>query len=355
MKILYITSSLYAWKSGCWFVRNRVPAVQLSKEGHEVRHLVTAGQISEEWYAYPDVVVYGRHYAGDVAVSMKEYKKRGKKVIYDLDDDLWTVNKANPAKKRLTQKQLQAIDMLKEADVVTVTTDILKKRLKKYNKNIVVIPNAHDFDMFPTRNGNNETLRIGFSGAATHWDDLTVMVDVVTELQKKYDFEFVLQGLCGSPLIAEVYECRQIKRQGAEPEKEEYINSLLRLYDKIKGLKFTHVPFHPPELHPSVISDCNLDIGLAPLQDNKFNQAKSCNKFYEYAAVGTVTLASNVLPYKKEVGYLANNTHKDWKAKLEKLIVNEKFRKDLLKKQQDFVFSNRDIKKVIKTWEKVLK
>ena len=177
-KILYITSSLYAWKNGCWFVRNRVPAVELKKNGHEVKHLVTAGQIAEEWYQYPDVVIYGRHYAGDVTKSMKEYQKRGKKVIYDLDDDLWTVNHDNPSKKRLTQKQQQAIKMLNTADVVTVTTGVLKKRLKKYSKNIVVIPNALDFEKFPSRNGGNETLRIGYSGAATHWGDLFVMIDV---------------------------------------------------------------------------------------------------------------------------------------------------------------------------------
>ena len=349
-----MTSSLYAWKSGCWFARCRVPAVELKKRGHEVRYLISMGIIPEEWYEYPDVVIYGRNYGGNIIDSMKEYKKRGKRIIYDLDDDLWAVNPDNPAKKKIKEKQIQAEKMMKEADVVTVTTNILKKRLKKFSKNIVVIPNALDFSKFPERD-KGKKLRIGFSGAATHWGDLSQMIEVITELQKKHDFEFVLQGLCSAPLIAEVYNARQIKRQGAEPEKEDYINSLLKLYDKIKGLQFIHIPFHPPELHPSVISDCNMDIGLCPLQDNTFNQAKSCNKFYEYAAVGTVTLASKVLPYRKEVGYCAKNTHKDWKDKLEKLITDSKFRQKLLKKQQEFVFTNRDIKKVIKDWENIFK
>jgi len=85
-----------------------------------------------------------------------------------------------------------------------------------------------------------------------------------------------------------------------------------------------------------------------------FNEAKSCVKFYEYAATGTVTVASDVVPYNQEVGYCAKNTQKDWYDKLERLIIDKDFREELLEKQQKFVFKNRDIKKNIKLWEKAL-
>jgi len=358
MKILYIVNSLYAWKSGCWFVRFRVPAVELEKRGHEVKALTVVGKIPEEWLNYPDVVIYGRHYAGEPVNDMKEFQKRGKKVIYDLDDDLWSTNPDNPARVKISHKQKQAADMMKQADFVTVTTNVLKKRFRKYNKKIVVIPNSLDFNKFKTRNrgsDNGGKLRIGYSGAATHWGDLATVVDALKQLQKKYDFLFVLQGLCSAPLINEVYDCRQVMRQGAEPEKVPYIKSLLKFYEKLQGLKYVHIPFHAPELHPAVISDCDLDIGICPLQDNEFNRAKSCNKFYEYAAVGTPTLASKVIPYSKEVGYCAKNNTKDWYNKLEKLIKDKKFRQRLLEKQQTFVQKNRDISKVIEDWEKLFK
>jgi len=96
------------------------------------------------------------------------------------------------------------------------------------------------------------------------------------------------------------------------------------------------------------------DIGLCPLKDNAFNQAKSCVKFYEYAAVGTTCLASDVLPYKNEVNYRAKNTFKDWYKKLERLIVNEKFREKIAEKQWAFVEEHRNIREIVVKWEKIM-
>jgi len=82
------------------------------------------------------------------------------------------------------------------------------------------------------------------------------------------------------------------------------------------NVNFFHVPFYPPVMFPTLLASLNIDIGIAPLQDNEFNHSKSCVKFYEYAATGAATLTSKVLPYTKEVGYCAKNNVKDWVAKL---------------------------------------
>jgi len=105
-------------------------------------------------------------------------------------------------------------------------------------------------------------------------------------------------------------------------------------------------------MFPAIMRKANIDIGLAPLQDNEFNHSKSCIKFYEYAASGAVTLASDVHPYKSEVGYTAKRKTQSWVNRLEKLIVDKKFRAKLLKKQQKWVKDNRDLSKVVEKWEK---
>jgi len=87
------------------------------------------------------------------------------------------------------------------------------------------------------------------------------------------------------------------------------------------------------------------------LEDNEFNRGKSCIKFYEYAAVGTATIASDVEPYKSECDYRAKNTTEDWYQKIKKLIVDEQFRLDLVKKQQKWVKENRSIDKIGLEWE----
>ena len=106
-------------------------------------------------------------------------------------------------------------------------------------------------------------------------------------------------------------------------------------------------------MFPQKLAQLDFDIGLCPLEDIEFNRSKSCIKFYEYASVGTVTLASNVLPYKKEVNFLANNNYKDWYKKIEMLIRDKELREKLLKDQQKFVFENRDMEKIGKLYEKV--
>ena len=354
MKILFMLNSQYAWKTGCWLYRVRFPGMALREKGHEVRYLALGREVVEEWLTWPDVVVYGRGYAIDVIPSIEEFKKRGKRVVCDMDDEVWNVNSNNPAEtsRASADRIAQAEGLLKASDVVTTTTEVLKKKLQEFNKNVVIIPNALPFDKFTQRKEENKRLRIGYTGAASHWGDVSLILDVIYDLQQKYEFEFLLQGLTGSPLIDYVYQCRQILRQEAEPERKQYFESIMELYEKLKKIKFIHVPFYSPELYPALLGDCNLDIGIAPLKDNKFNQAKSCVKFYEYAAVGTPTLASKVLPYSKEVGYYAKNKYSDWYKKLEKLIVDKNFRGELSDKQWDFVQKNRDIKKVVELYEK---
>ena len=112
-----------------------------------------------------------------------------------------------------------------------------------------------------------------------------------------------------------------------------------------------HIPFMPPELHPSVLGRCDFDIGLAPLEDTEFNRSKSCVKFYEYASVGTVVLTSDVEPYKSEVNYRAKNTVKDWYNKLEKLIVDKDFRAKIGREQQEWVKKHRSVEAIGLDWE----
>ena len=357
MKILYFYTCLYPWNSGCWLYRSRIPSAELQKRGHEIKFIVPQEEIKASWLNYPDVVifgVYGGAYLIDPIPIVKEFQRRGKKVVYDLDDDVFSVNPDNASKPEVEKTTNQVKELLKIADVVTTTTDVLKKRFLKYNKNVMVVPNALDFSKFSERPHKSRELRIGYTGASSHWGDMTLILNVLNKLQKKYDFKFVLQGMCGRPLIAEIYNYRMLLRQNLEPEKNEYYKQALETFEMIRSLNYVHIPFYPPEMYPATLGQLDIDIGLTPLKDNKFNRAKSCIKFYEYAATGTTTISSNVLPYKKEVNYLANNTEKDWYNKIEKLIVDKKFRDKILEKQRKWVFKNRDIKNVAKLWEKAL-
>ena len=348
--------SFYYWRNGCWLYRNHFPSRALKGKGHKVQLVILGTELPEQSVLdFPDTIVFSRTYAVDRIPLMRKWKQIGKKIVYELDDDLWDVNPDNPSANISTDMKEQYETMLKEADVVTTTTPYLAKLLKKKNKNVVVCPNAIDFNAFEERLHRADELRICYTGAASHWDDLVLVSEAIIELQKKYQFLFIIMGMTGAPLPSDIWEYRQMLRMGLQPERKKYFERAIKWANSIKGINWQHEPFWSPMLYPDRLKQLDFDIGIAPLHDNVFNRSKSCIKFYEYAAIGAVTLASNVLPYKKEVGYCAKNTTKDWYKKLEKLIVDKDFREKLRKKQYNWVQKHRNLRDVAVLWERALR
>lgn len=349
-----MTESPNCWQSGVWFHRTNTPAEALTKRGHGVRQVAIGDPVPEEFMEWPDVVVFGRHYPQvyDPIKIMRDYKKRGKRVIYDMDDDFWQVAEDNPSANvsNATKDQYEA--MIREADAIITPSRMLEKKFKKYfKKQTFICPNGINFDTYQSRPKEQNQLTIGYMGAASHWKDLSTIVGAIEELSLRHDFYFVIYGLTGDPLEAAMYTYNKLLQSNMQPEKNAYFRSALDFYSQLKNTKLLHVPFMPPEMHPGILSRSDFDIGLAPLEDTEFNRGKSNIKFYEYASVGTVTLASDVIPYKDEVNYRAKNTQKDWVKKLEKLIVDKDFREKTLTEQQNYVKENRSVEAIGLDWE----
>jgi glycosyltransferase involved in cell wall biosynthesis len=356
MKILFVTDTIDCWKHGIWFHRQQTPSDALGRRGHAIKQVAMGTTFPENLLDWPDTVIFGRTYPVqyDPIKWMNEYKKRGKRVLYDMDDDFWQVAKDNPSVLTSSAMKDQYEGMIRVADAIITPSKVLAKKFKKYfKKDIYLCPNGTCNEVYVPRPKEHEgQLIIGYMGAASHWNDLSIIGEAISKLAEKYDFLFTIYGLVGEPLEAAMYAYNRIVRDKLMPEKDEYYKSALKFHDSLKSVRLFHVPFMPPELHPSVLSRVDFDIGLAPLVDTEFNRGKSCIKFYEYATVGTVTVASDVLPYSDEVGYLAKNTVKDWYNKIEKLITDTSFREKLLAKQQKWVSENRSLEAIGVEWEK---
>lgn len=355
MKILFMLESARSYQSGIWFHRNEMPCTALGKRGHAVKQVAMGNEVPEQFMEWPDTVIFGRTYATqhDPIKVMRDYKRRGKRVLYDLDDDIWEVAKDNPSALVSNALKDQYEGMIMEADACITPSLALAKKFKKYfKKQIFICPNGVDPTVYQERpHQNEETLKIGYMGAASHWKDLQLIGEVIAELNKKHDFLFTVYGLTGEPMEAAMYTYQKELQYNFQPEKNAYMKSALDFYTQLQHTRFWHIPFMPPELHPKTLSMCDLDIGIAPLEDTEFNHGKSCIKYYEYASVGTVTLASDVEPYSLEVNYRAKNTFKDWYNKLEKLIVDKEFRLKTLEQQKKWVKENRFIDVVGLPWE----
>ncbi len=357
MKVLFYLDSPTPWNSGIWYHRNKGPTDALSTRGHWVKQFAIGKQPpTKEDVDWCDTVVFGRSYpvGFDPVRDMKVFKDAGKRVLYDIDDDFWEVAKDNPSVLVSNSLKDQYESLIRLCDAVTTPSEVLAKKIKKYFKKPVFIChnglNLEEYKERPHGNRGND-LFIGYMGAASHWKDLSIVVDVLEKLSKKYDFFFYLYGMTSEPFEAAVYNVKKLLALNLQPENNLYLQSMSDFYDKLKNIKMIHTPFMPPEIHPTILAGRDFDIGIAPLEDNEFNRAKSCVKFYEYAATGTVTLASDVEPYKSEVGYCAKNTEKDWYEKLEKLIVDKDFRDKLQKEQSEWVRKNRSIEAVALSWE----
>jgi len=356
--VLFMMDSPLSFMSGIWTHRVETPCKALGSRGHACKQVAIGNSIPDALMDWPDTVIFGRSYPQqyDAVKFMRDYKKRGKRVLYDMDDDFWSVAKENPSVLVSNAHKDQYEGMIAEADACITPSHVLAKKFKKhFKKPVFICPNGIDYNEYQERPHQNEdTLKIGYMGASSHWKDLQVIGDVIADLNKKHEFLFTIYGLVGEPLEAAIYTYSKLLAHNFQPEKRAYHEAAINFYKQLQGTRFWHVPFMPPELHAKTLQMCDLDIGLAPLEDTEFNRGKSNIKYYEYAAVGTMTVASDVLPYKDEVDYVAKNTHKDWYNKLERLIEDPQFRVTELKKQQKWVRENRSIEAISLDWEKAI-
>lgn len=370
MKIFMIPNNM---NNNCYGLRNKLPADFLKKRGHEVKienefkgfyHPVLGQAIDASVFDGSDVLVLNRHYEMDTPTirNVITYcKAKGIKVVYETDDLLSAVDPDNPAHQKVAKSAQLVMAMAMMADVCTTTGEGLKQELLKLNGNVQIVPNCIDPTKWKKRKGGNKKLRIGWAGGSSHSADLLLIIDVIRDLQKEHDFEFVIFGLVPQSWEENIKFLKgkhkeQAKEQakiGKIPGEAPWYTKMMELDMALKKIKWSHQPFVPLAEYNDKLTELNLDIGLCPLVDTRFNRCKSAIKFYEYAMVNTLTLASKVTPYQEEINCCVKNRHNKWVNKLKQLIQDKEMRDSLLKQQREWVLENRDINKKIHLWEEV--
>jgi hypothetical protein len=342
MNIFLLTET----ESGCYKWRGAIPAKYLTRRGHTVQ-IFSGNPTAHE---APDVMMFFRAHFVEAVKLVGFCKKHGIRVVFDTDDALDLVPRENVNYASL-QARLPVYDfMLRTADVVTTTTPTLGNYLRRWNSNVVVLPNSVDPEEWDPAARSSEP-RVGWTGSATHFEDLAVVLDAVREVQKKYSFKFVLQGICNHPSIEEfsqVLEVQWSKAQWATPLGK----AVRRFLDKLSEIRYEFYPNVPVFDHARKVCELALDVGIAPLSDHPFNHHKSCIKYYEYAMSGAITVASHVLPYSTEVPITAKNRRESWKEKLEYALTGN--RTPLLEAQRNWVLEHRNMQKNVELWEQVL-
>lgn len=330
--------------SGCGYWRMVVPARYMN-DAEKFIDCVEVEVIYEYLLEYDTIVVQRLHNWSEFYV-IEKLKRLGKRVIYDIDDDIFNIPPDNPAFKVIKRDQQEAARAIMGlCDVIVTPSEVIKQRFGFADKT-VVIPNAVDIDDgWPVLSGVDEvdlsTLtppdgikRILWQGSPTHDEDWFECITAVDEvMQHHLDVRMVILGYLSS-----------VVRQFIEDVRKPWWN------ERVEFAGFSDI-----ETYIHVAKHLKAHVALAPLGNTPFNQAKSPLKYTEYAAMGIPCIASNVTPYKEVIedgqnGFLAGD-HAEWLERIEKMLKSPEERIRIVRSARDTVAKHFDVKATAKQWE----
>jgi glycosyltransferase involved in cell wall biosynthesis len=333
-KILFI-KDLY----GCGYWRMVVPHRYMDVEEFYI-DLTEIEAVYEHLLEYDIIVVQRLHNWREYYV-IDRLKRQGKKIIYDIDDNIFNIDASNPVAHLMQTDQLEAAKgIMSIVDVITTTTDMLRQQLG-FPEKTVVIPNAIDMDDgYPTEftPPEGEFRQILWMGSATHGVDWLSCVDAIDRVLKENDDVRLV-------LIGYLPDC--VRDSIANESKPWWEGRVV--YDSFKDV----------ETYVAMTKQLRANCAIAPLQNTEFNQGKSNIKYLEYSASCIPVVASNVIPYANDIihgknGYLASTTD-EWYESIMELLNSEEKCSQVVASARDTVNEMFDIKSVVHDWEDLLR
>lgn len=312
-------------ETGCGSYRMIWPTEALQKQGHDVvivrphertAHFrgvmdVTGTKMIDVHIPHDaDVIVLQRITHKYLIDAIKIIRAKGVAVVVDIDDDLAAIDPRNPAFLTLHSKHGQSPDhnwmntqrACEAASFVVVSSDALLPRYASHGRGAVI----HNY--VPERYlaiPHDDGTIIGWGGSThSHPGDLDVVGTGVATLMDETTY---LQ-------IGPVQGVQQALRLDFEPA---FTGGLNIHTEWPNGL-------------------ARLGIGIAPLRDTRFNDAKSYLKPLEYSALGVPWVASprreyRLLHEKYGIGLLADKP-KHWTRALRQYVRDDAFRQEMSKK-----------------------
>jgi glycosyltransferase involved in cell wall biosynthesis len=307
--------------------------------------------------------------------------------VMDLDD-YWLPTKEHPAYHLVQQHKLheKIIANLKVAKYVTTTTEIFAQEIKKFNKNVFVLPNAINPDepQFKAVTQPSDKIRFGWLGGSSHLHDINLLRGATDALGQFRDkSQFYLCGFDTRGTMTEINtQTGEQKQRPIKPEETVWVR-----YEEIftKNYEFTTPEYKDfltkyknepwkgeSQFYNRVWTQpvtsyaknyANFDVSLAPIVNHIFNRAKSQLKVIEAGFYKKAIIASNIGPYTIDLKHCLENgnfvdgnailvdekrNHSDWTKAFKKLIQNPNMVEDLGEKLYETVKPKYDLNVVTK-------
>lgn len=285
----------YADYSGCGHWRMIWPEQVMNAHNKAVVHGTTVMNVDSRYYVNTKGVRIQRQATPQQLEFVKFLRQLANKnnfrLIYEIDDICFAedIPDYNKYKTAFTDPAIRksAQEMMALCDEITVTCPFMKDyyRDKTGNNNVTVIPNFMPkfwLDRFYDVNRTMESYdrnkrkpRILYAGSGAHFD-------VEQRVKFKDDFHHV------NDVIRKTVDKYQWVFLGAHP---------LPIIDLVRSGK---VEFHPWKRlyeYGKGLYDLNVNMIVAPLQDNTFNRAKSDLKYIEASALGLPIACQDMCTY----------------------------------------------------------
>uniref|UniRef100_E6PMA4 Glycosyltransferase 2-like domain-containing protein n=1 Tax=mine drainage metagenome TaxID=410659 RepID=E6PMA4_9ZZZZ len=281
-------------REGCGEYRIIAPMRALNRagvtQGWETMRLYEPAEMER---MQPDSLVVQRQMEWPQIEALERHARTSKAFrVFEIDDlitnlPLKSVHKSS-IHKDIAKRFRKAAGLCNR---LVVATEPLAKAYAGFSDEVVVMPNyleaARWGALQPVR-AERARPRVGWAGGIGHTGDLELIVDVVRETAAEVDWVFF--GLCPEalkPLVKEFH------------------------------------PGVPLDQYAAKLSSLDLDLAVAPLEDNAFNAAKSHLRLLEYGILGYPVICSDLLPYQGDfpVTRVANR-FRDWSRALRDAIAD---------------------------------
>jgi hypothetical protein len=259
-----------------------------------------------------DVVVVQRPLRRSAVEIVEILKRKGKRIVIELDDDFECVPTRNVAWKDVHPRMspdrnyLWVRKAVELADVVTVSTPALAQRYGRFSQRPpIVLPNCVPEIYTRIVPIPHEGRYIGWSGAVkTHPDDLQVTRGAVAQTARTLEID-----------IAVIGDGEMVHRYlGMSKDQELVCCGWVPIRD------------YPMQM-------AQIDVGIVPLDLCPFNHAKSWLKGLEFAALRVPYVASPTGPYRLAfaagAGRLASRPQ-DWSRELRRLFTDDDHRAEII-------------------------